>query len=70
MRQNQDVIREKIANDDFIDGIFHEWYITHLRQMHEWLKCGLINMKNANLLYYKFEKSDKSQVKPLFRYIL
>ena len=39
IRQNQDIIREKINSDDFVDGILEDWFTTHLRQIHEWLKA-------------------------------
>merc|ERR1719210_2225704 len=35
LRKQQDIIRDRVSNDDLIDSIFEDWYMTHLKQIHE-----------------------------------
>ena len=40
MRQNQDIIRDRIIDEEFVERIFEEWWNSTLNELHEWLKDG------------------------------
>lgn len=71
IRQNQDIIREKINSDDFVDGILEDWFTTHLRQIHEWLKARSGNslhihqLKSCIRIFQRMYKDFELQVTTL-----
>ena len=49
MRQNQDIIRDRIIDEEFVERIFEEWWNSTLNELHEWLKeC----FKNVTKIFF------------------
>ena len=71
LRKQQDIIRDRVSNDDLIDSIFEDWYMTHLKQIHEWLKTRAGNalhihqLKSLIKIFQKMYKDFELQVQAL-----
>ena len=50
LRQNQDIIRDRILDEEFVLKIFEEWYSNQLFQIHEWLKIRAGNSLHLHQL--------------------
>ena len=44
------LLKTVLSNDEFIDGIFEDWYKNHLNQIHEWLKTRSGNSLHVHQL--------------------
>ena len=42
VRQNQDIIRDRIIDELFVERILEDWWTSTLNELHEWLKARFL----------------------------